>query len=109
MMNAIIDLTKVSVNFRFELDTLDAVLLVTTSGIGYLARAAYNHFDGKEICEIELQRTNLVAVLDEAQQKGARSARIRVNRAMPVYAPSGGDVRFLAKNGDHNDIEITFG
>jgi hypothetical protein len=35
-----IDLTKISVDFQLKFDALDAVLLVTTGGLGYLARAA---------------------------------------------------------------------
>lgn len=35
-MSTLIDLTKVSVNFQLEFDTLDAILIVTTGGLGYL-------------------------------------------------------------------------
>ena len=55
-MSTLIDLTKVSVNFQLEFDTLDAILIVTTGGLGYLARRAYNHFNGKSARDIELQR-----------------------------------------------------
>jgi hypothetical protein len=108
-MTDIIDLTKISVKFNFELDTLDAVLLVTTGGVGYLARAAYRHFSDKSIRDIQLQRENLVRVLDEAQNKGARSIIVRVHPDVPIYAPSDGEMRFLDRTPSYNELEITFG
>jgi hypothetical protein len=103
-----IDLTKISVDFQLKFDALDAVLLVTTGGLGYLARAAYNHFDGKAERDIDLQRRNLTAVLDEAHSKGAKSIIVRVNREVPIYAPSGGEVRVLANNGTAREFEISW-
>jgi len=107
-VNQLIDLTKVSVSFRLEFDTLDAVLLVTTGGVGYLARAAHNHFNGRSERDIDAQRENLVMILAEAMNKGAAKLRIRVNPNVPLYAPSGGDIRCLQQTEDYNEVEITF-
>jgi hypothetical protein len=108
-VNQLIDLTKVSVNFRLEFDALDAVLLVTTGGVGYLARAAYNHFNQRSERNIDAQRDNLVSILDEAQRRGASKVIIRVNPNVPLYAPSGGDIRYLQQTAGYNEVEITFG
>jgi hypothetical protein len=108
-MNNVIDLTRISVDFQLEFDTLDAVLLVTTGGIGYLARAAYRHFSDKAARDLELQRGNFVRIVEEAQQKGAHRMIIRVNPNVPIFAPSGGELNFLERGPDYNEIELTFG
>lgn len=102
----IIDLTKLSVDFERELDTMDAVLLVTTGGVGYLARAAYKHVDGKKARGIELQRKNLVVLLDEAKQRGANRVIVRVHPEVPVYGPDGGEIRYLQQTPRFNEIEF---
>jgi hypothetical protein len=106
-VNQLIDLTEVSINFRLEFDTLDAVLLVTTGGVGYLARAAYRHFNGRSERSLDAQRENFVSILDEAQRKGASRLIIRVNPNVPLYAPCGGDIRYLARTASYNEVEIT--
>ena len=108
MNNSIVDLTRVSVSFELEFDTLDAVLLVTTGGVGYLARAAYRHFNGKAARDRELQRANLVQVVEEAQHRGARKMYVRVSPGIPIFAPSGGDFRYIERTSEYDDLEITF-
>jgi hypothetical protein len=42
-LDKVIDLTRVNVEIKFTLDTVDVVLFLTTGGIGYLAKQWYNH------------------------------------------------------------------
>jgi hypothetical protein len=104
----VVDLTRVSVDFRLEFDTLDAVLLITTGGVGYLARAAYRHFDGKEARDRELQRENCQRLIEEAQHKGASKLTVRVSPGVPIYAPAGGNATYTARTSNYDEIELSF-
>jgi hypothetical protein len=108
-MTNVIDLTNISVNFKLEFDTLDAVLLVTTGGLGYLARHAYNHFNGKAARDLDLQRQNFIAIVDEALQKGATRVVLKIHPDVPIYAPAGGNLRYLARHSSYHEVEVTFG
>jgi hypothetical protein len=108
-MANIVDLTKISVRLKLEFDTLDAILLLTTGGLGYLARTVYRHFDGKAARDVQLQSENLESLLTEAQQKGANMVIARVHPAVPLYAPSGGQIRYLDKTPSYNEVEFTLG
>jgi hypothetical protein len=104
----LIDLTRVSIDFQLKFDELDAVLLITTGGLGYLARAAYRHFDTYQARTVEMQRKNLFAVIEEAERKGAKKLHIRVNPEIAVYAPAGGDLIYLQRTPEYDEIEIVF-
>ena len=107
-MSTLIDLTKVSVNFQLEFDTLDAILIVTTGGLGYLARRAYNHFNGKSARDIELQRQNLVSIIDEAAKRGANRLIVRIHPAVAIYSPAGGSFSYIARTSEYDKVEIMF-
>ena len=104
----LIDLTKIDLNLNLEFDTLDVVLLVTTGGVGYLARAAYNHFNGKAARDLKLQTKNLEKLIEECQQKNAKRLFIRVHPNVPVFAPGGAEVLVLSQSSDAKDVEIIF-
>jgi hypothetical protein len=101
------DLTKVSVDIQLTFDTLDVILLLTTGGIGYLARAAYQHFDGKAARDVELQRRNLFTLIDEAKARGASGVIVRVSPEVAYYEPDGGAVTCREGSG-YKELEITF-
>jgi hypothetical protein len=105
----ITDLTKISVDFQLKFDELDAILLITTGGVGYLARAAYRHFETYQARNIEIQRKNVFAVIEEAKRKGASRLHIRVHPDVAVYAPDGGDLIYLSRTPQYDEIEITLG
>ncbi len=102
-----IDLTNVTVDINLELDMLDIVLLVTTGGVGYLARAAYKHFESKTAREIELQRTNLLTLIDESRSHGVHRLIVRVSPEVPYYEPVGAVV-VCTDGPDYKELEITF-
>ena len=103
------DLTKVNVALNLKFDSLDAILILTTGGIGYLARAAYNHYDTKQQRFIELQQKNLSTLMDEAQARGASAIYVRVHPGVSVFEPSGGSIEVLNRVPNHVDYKITFG
>jgi L-amino acid N-acyltransferase YncA len=97
----------VSIDIKLEFDTIDAILLVTTGGLGYLARAAYRHFDGKSARDIETQRRNLFTVMDEAKNKGIRRMVVRINPDVPYYEPENASIICHEWPG-YKELEITF-
>jgi hypothetical protein len=106
-MMQLIDLTKINVSIEFSLDTIDTVLLVVTGGVGYLARQAYLHFNGRENRNIELQRQNFINIVEEAQSKGAQRILVRLSPSVPIYAPRGGAINYLDRCDEYCDIEVT--
>ncbi len=102
------DLTKVQVNIKLEFDTLDVVLLLTTGGVGYLARAAYRHVSSKPSRSIQLQQDNLYVLIDEAQKRDAGAMFVRVHPDVSIYQPSGGSVEIISGNEHYVDYKISF-
>jgi hypothetical protein len=107
-MSDIIDLTRVSADFQITFDQLDLVLMITTGGIGYLARQAYNHFEGKAARDTELQRKNFQRLIDEAQRRGARRMVFRTSPDLAIFAPLGGDIKYLRRENDYDLVEVSF-
>jgi hypothetical protein len=105
----LIDLTKISVDLKVELDTLDVVLLVATGGMGYLARHTYRHFAGKADRRIEIQQKNFTDLIAEAESKGAKFLFVRVDPKVNVYAPNGGKVTLLESDDRYAQYKISIG
>jgi hypothetical protein len=102
------DLTKVEVNIKLEFDTLDVVLIITTGGVGYLARALYRHASSKARRNVELQQENLFALIDEAQRRNAAAIFVRVHPDVSVFLPSGGGVEVIHRDINYIDYKIVF-
>jgi hypothetical protein len=104
--NEIIDLTKVPVDLKLRFDTLDVILLITTGGVGYLGRRAYEHFAGPR--RIETEQKNFSDLISLAASKGAKTLFVRVNPKVNVYAPSGGKVTKLESGDGYVQYKISF-
>jgi hypothetical protein len=109
LLDTVVDLTKVSVDLKLEFDTLDAVLLVTTGGIGYLARQAYKHFSSVEARRLELQQRNFASILAEAQAQGASKLIVRIDPHVNVYAPNGGSLHKAGSGKGYIEWTISIG
>jgi hypothetical protein len=101
-----IDLTKVSVDLKVEFDTLDVILLITTGGVGFFGRKAYQHFAGPR--RIEIDQKNFSDLISESASKGAKTLFVRANPKVNVYAPSGGKVTKLESDDGYVEYKISF-
>jgi hypothetical protein len=103
--NHIIDLTKLGIEVKIELDTLDAVLLVTTGGVGFLARRVFEHFT--EIRPIDNQK-DFSEWISEAESKGVTNLIVNVHPKVNVYAPNGGKVTLIESGNGYKQYKISF-
>jgi hypothetical protein len=47
--------------------------------------------------------------VDEALQKGATRVVLKIHPDVPIYAPAGGNLRYLARHSSYHEVEVTFG
>jgi hypothetical protein len=104
--NHIIDLTKHAVEVKIEFDTLDAVLLVATGGVGLLARRVYDHVT--EIRPIDNQK-DFSELISEAESKGVTNMVVNLHPRVSVYAPNGGQVTLIESGDGYKQYKISFG
>jgi hypothetical protein len=102
------DLTRISIAIDFRLDTVGIILLVTTGGVGYLAREIYDHYSTREEKSIQIQLRNLNALLDEAVKKGASSLRVSLHPKVPIIVPGGCLMNYIERTPDADTVEFSF-
>jgi hypothetical protein len=101
-------LTRINIAIDFRLDTVGVILLVSTGGVGYLAREFYDYFSTKEEKSIQLQSRNLNALLDEAVKKGASSLRVSLHPKVPIIVPSGCLMNYIERTPGTDTVEFSF-
>lgn len=100
----VIDLTQLEI--KLSLDTIDAVLIVTTGGIGYLARQAYLNY--ARSASISTQTQNIKNLIKEAEIQGASAIAFRIHVEVPFNVPGGATWEEIRRDGEYKEIVITF-
>ncbi len=104
----LIDLTKLPVNFELSFSKTDAVLLVTTGGIGYLAKELFRFYSEKRDANLELQAKNLAMLLNKARKMNAAELQIVLGTGVPLLLPSGAKCQEVSRAGDTVQYRIMF-
>jgi hypothetical protein len=102
------DLTTVSVDIQFKLNTSDVILIGVTGGVGYLIKTALDHYSTKEARSIALQEKNLVTLIGKAQEAGASSIFVRVHPKVSIVVPAGGRLRRTNETDHSVDVRISW-
>ena len=104
----IIDLTKIKVEIDFSVDTLDVILIVTTGGLGYLAKKAYQHISTRDDRRRDIEQKNYTNVMDAAVKRNASKVIIKVHKDLPLIVPQNAREKTLAEDAESRTYEITF-
>ena len=109
MSKELIDLSKQIIKSQ-DWNKVDVVLLVTTGGLGFLAREAYKHFFPANP-SVQEQLEALSKLIEKARGAGVKQLKVRLSASANAVTGAifnGVKVRILRSADNSIDLELTF-
>jgi hypothetical protein len=106
-LSTAIDLTTM-VSKETDFSVTEGILLVTTGGVGYLAKKAFEYFFPRP-ATIEEQVENLTKFLRVGRESGVKKMKFKMNSSAGIQLALGGTkYKVIANNENVTEFEVEF-